>query len=159
MRIGELARATGTHVETIRYYEREGLLPAPARSEGNYRMYDDSHVDRLLFIRHCRQLDMTLDEIRVLLRFKDAPEAHCGEVDAVLEQHIAHVGARIAELQALQSHLLELRAQCQHAQGASADCGILQELSNSSRRALARTDDGDAGHVPGTHGRPAHRHG
>jgi Cd(II)/Pb(II)-responsive transcriptional regulator len=159
MRIGELARATGTHVETIRYYEREGLLPAPARSEGNYRMYDDSHVDRLLFIRHCRQLDMTLDEIRVLLRFKDAPEAHCGEVDAVLEQHIAHVGARIAELQALQSHLLELRAQCQHAQGASADCGILQELSNSSRRALARTDDGDAGHGPGTHGRPAHRHG
>ena len=64
MRIGEVAQATGTSIETIRYYEREGLLPAPARSEGNYRIYEAAHVDRLLFIRHCRRLDMTQDEIR-----------------------------------------------------------------------------------------------
>lgn len=163
MRIGELSRATGTSVETIRYYEREGLLPAPARSEGNYRLYEAAHADRLLFIRHCRQLDMTLDEIRVLLRFKDAPQAHCGEVDAVLDEHIGHVGARIAELQALQQHLVELRTQCRHVQGASADCGILQELSSSSKRGLVLGEGQGEGethaHVPGSHGRRAHRPG
>lgn len=83
LRIGELAQRTGTQVETIRYYEREGLLPEPARSEGNYRLYDRAHAERLSFIRHCRSLDMTLDEIRVLLQFRDAPEQNCGEVNAV----------------------------------------------------------------------------
>ncbi|MCV6070998.1 MerR family transcriptional regulator, partial [Escherichia coli] len=69
MKIGELAQTAGTGVETVRFYEREGLLPLPARSSGNYRVYNGEHVDRLAFIRHCRSLDMTLDEIRVLLRF------------------------------------------------------------------------------------------
>ena len=73
MKIGELAKATGTQTETIRYYEREQLLPTAKRTESNYRVYDGSHVERLAFIRHCRSLDMTLDEIRVLLHFKDAP--------------------------------------------------------------------------------------
>ena len=77
MKIGELAKAAHTQVETIRYYEREGLLPETARTDGNYRMYAEEHVDRLSFIRHCRGLDMTLDEIRVLLRFKDAPHGLC----------------------------------------------------------------------------------
>ena len=77
MKIGELARLAGTNVETIRYYERDGLLPVPARSEGNYRIYGETHVQRLFFIRRCRGLDMTLDEIRVLLRFKDAPHGLC----------------------------------------------------------------------------------
>ena len=151
MRIGEVAQATGTSIETIRYYEREGLLPAPARSEGNYRIYEAAHVDRLLFIRHCRRLDMTQDEIRVLLRFKDAPQENCGEVDAVIDHHIEHVAARIAELEALQKHLQDMRAQCQHAQGASADCGLLQELTASSKRG-SEVPHGDAAHVGGTHG-------
>ena len=64
MKIGELATLTGCPVETIRYYEREGLLPAPSRSAGNYRQYDTAHVERLSFIRHCRSLDMTQEEIR-----------------------------------------------------------------------------------------------
>jgi len=72
MKIGELAQRTNTPVETIRYYEREGLLAEPVRSEANYRVYEDAHAQRLSFIRHCRGLDMTLEEIRVLLRFKDA---------------------------------------------------------------------------------------
>lgn len=88
MKIGELAKAAGTQVETIRYYEREGLLPLANRTEGNYRVYDSAHAQRLAFIRHCRCLDMTLDEIRVLLRFKDAPKDNCGEVDQLLEAHI-----------------------------------------------------------------------
>ena len=73
MRIGELATAAQTQSETIRYYEREGLLPEAARTEANYRTYDKSHIQRLAFIRHCRSLDMTLGEIRTLLHFKDAP--------------------------------------------------------------------------------------
>ena len=70
MKIGELAAATGTPIETIRYYEREGLLPAPDRTVGNFRIYDETHLSRLEFVRHCRALDMNLDEIRVLLEFR-----------------------------------------------------------------------------------------
>ena len=73
MKIGELSTASGTPVETIRFYERESLLPAPERTESNYRVYTQVHADRLGFIRQCRNLDMTLDEVRVLLRFRDAP--------------------------------------------------------------------------------------
>jgi len=98
MKIGELALAAQTQVETIRYYEREGLLPQAPRSEGNYRIYGPEHVERLAFVRHCRSLDMTLDEIRVLLRFKDEPQAECGEVNALLDEHIGHVATRIREL-------------------------------------------------------------
>ena len=83
LKIGELAKRTGCLVETIRYYEREGLLLEPARSEGNYRLYTDIHVERLQFIRHCRVLDMTLEEIRNLLRFRDAPDENCREVNAL----------------------------------------------------------------------------
>jgi DNA-binding transcriptional MerR regulator len=73
MRIGELAKATDSQVETIRYYEREALLPMAERTDGNYRVYGPEHAERLLFIRYCRRLDMTLNEIRALLRMKDAP--------------------------------------------------------------------------------------
>ena len=75
MKIGELATLTRTQVETIRYYEREGLLPAAPRSDGNYRIYGPEHAERLAFIRQCRSLDMAINEIRVLLRFKDSPSA------------------------------------------------------------------------------------
>lgn len=131
LKIGELARRTDCLVETIRYYEREGLLPAPARSEGNYRLYGAAHEERLQFIRHCRSLDMTLDEIRSLLHFKDAPEESCGEVNALLDKHIGHVTDRIAELEILQEQLKELRTRCSSAQAAK-DCGILQKLAGST---------------------------
>ena len=101
LKIGELAARTDCPVETIRYYEREALLPAPTRSQGNYRLYGDTHVERLQFIRHCRSLDMTLDEVRSLLQFRDAPEENCGEVNALLDKHIGHVAQRIAELKKL----------------------------------------------------------
>jgi len=103
MKIGELARLAGSNVETIRYYEREGLLPIPGRSEGNYRIYGPMHQERLTFIRHCRGLDMTLDEIRTLLHFKESPEENCGEVNRLLDDHIGHVVRRIGELQALEN--------------------------------------------------------
>ena len=95
MKIGELAKATGTQAETIRYYEREGLLPDAGRTESNYRVYGEGHARRLGFIRHCRSLDMTIGEIRTLLRFKDGPEENCDEVNALLDEHIEHVATRI----------------------------------------------------------------
>lgn len=148
MKIGELARATNTQVETIRYYEREGLLPETARTEGNYRIYDDAHVQRLSFIRHCRSLDMTLDEIRVLLRFKDAPAENCGEVNALLDAHIGHVAQRIRELRQLEGQLKSLRQLCQETQDA-AHCGILNELTKIARTPKSvRTN---AGHIHGAH--------
>ena len=95
MRIGDLAESTGTAVETIRFYEREGLIPAAQRADNNYRVYTAAHAERLAFIRHCRNLDMTLDEIRTLLRLRDAPSQDCGEVNALLDEHIGHVTHRI----------------------------------------------------------------
>jgi Cd(II)/Pb(II)-responsive transcriptional regulator len=131
MKIGELALAANTPVETIRYYEREGLLPPPPRSEGNYRLYGPTHLERLAFVRHCRQLDMRLDEIRVLLRFKDAPQAACGEVNALLDAHVALVATRIRALRQLQQQLKALRQQCEGVRDA-AHCGILNELAQAA---------------------------
>jgi DNA-binding transcriptional MerR regulator len=74
LKIGELAKLTGSQVETVRYYEREGLLPSPDRSEGNYRLYGTAHIEHLEFVLRCRSLDMTLSEIRQLLTFRDSPE-------------------------------------------------------------------------------------
>ena len=128
MKIGALAEATGTPVETIRFYEREGLLPPPARADNNYRMYLPEHAERLVFIRQCRNLDMTLDEIRVLLRLKNVPTQDCSEVNRVLEAHIEQVAVRIQELSALEQQLRSLREMC--SEGRSAEqCGILCELS------------------------------
>ena len=149
MKIGELAKATGTQVETVRYYEREGLLPTPLRTEGNYRIYGASHTERLSFIRHCRSLDMTLGEIRTLLGFKDAPEDNCEQVNALLDEHIGHVAQRIQELRALERQLKTLREQCQVTQ-AAAHCGILSELSAASRAQPAQAQAAP-GHVHGTH--------
>ncbi|PUA20240.1 Cd(II)/Pb(II)-responsive transcriptional regulator [Glaciimonas sp. PCH181] len=129
LKIGELSSHAGCPVETIRYYEREGLLPAAARSQGNYRLYGPTHIERLQFIRHCRSLDMTLDEVRSLLQFRDLPEENCAQINTLLDHHIDHVASRITELKALQSQLKQLRKQC-HSVQAAKDCGILQGLAN-----------------------------
>jgi Cd(II)/Pb(II)-responsive transcriptional regulator len=139
LKIGELAKQTGCLVETIRYYEREGLLLEPARSEGNYRLYTDIHVERLQFIRHCRVLDMTLEEIRNLLRFRDAPDENCSEVNALLDEHIEHVSNRIKELRFLQKNLRGLRSRCEHAR-AIKDCGILESLGSPATSPLRSSD-------------------
>ncbi len=147
MRIGALAKATGTPVETIRFYEREGLLPAAARADNNYRLYTQAHANRLAFIRHCRNLDMTLDEVRALLRFKDAPQQDCGEVDALLDEHIEHVAQRIRELRALEKDLKLLRARCGVAHAADR-CGILSGLDSA---AAGVTKGSPRRHIRGAH--------
>ncbi len=131
MKIGQLAQTTRTPVETIRYYEREGLLPATPRTEGNYRVYDDSHVERLNFIRHCRSLDMALDEIRALLHFKDEPQEDCSGVNDLLDAHIGHIARRIRELRGLERQLKALRSQCAGSHPAE-DCRILRDLSGDA---------------------------
>jgi Cd(II)/Pb(II)-responsive transcriptional regulator len=158
MKIGELSRAASTPVETIRYYEREGLLPDPPRTHNNYRVYGDEQRARLAFIRHCRSLDMTLDEIRVLLRFKDAPEENCGAVNHLLDEHLGHVEARIEELRSLHEQLRILREQCLDATLAG-DCGILSGITrDAASDAGAAPASRELGHVHGTHrsqgGRP-----
>jgi Cd(II)/Pb(II)-responsive transcriptional regulator len=128
VKIGELASATDTPVETIRFYEREGLIPAPARTGSNYRSYAPAHTQRLAFIRRCRALDMGLDEVRVLLQFQDRPSDDCGEVNAVLDEHIGHVTQRIRELRQLEQQLHDLRARCASTRSGPA-CGILEQLN------------------------------
>ncbi|MFJ4143285.1 Cd(II)/Pb(II)-responsive transcriptional regulator [Pseudomonas sp. NPDC089734] len=147
MKIGELAKLTDSQVETIRYYEREGLLPAPARSDGNYRLYTQAHVERLSFIRNCRSLDMTLEEIRSLLRLRDSPQDQCESVNALIDEHIEHVNARIASLQALQEQLLDLRRRC--GDGRPDHCGILERLEMTGAVA---TLEGEPSHVGKSHG-------
>lgn len=147
MRIGDLAKRTGTQVETIRYYEKQGLLPAPPRSEGNFREYQAVHEDRLHFIRQCRSLDMSLDEVRTLLVIKDTPSAECGEANRLMDEHIVHVEKRIKELQELAQQLHALRERCLTAQPAD-QCGILQELST----APADVGLANNGHISGSHG-------
>jgi Cd(II)/Pb(II)-responsive transcriptional regulator len=129
MKIGELARAAGCQVETVRYYEKEGLLPAPSRSESNYRQYGPVHVERLRFIRHCRSLDMAQAEIRALLQAMDAPASTCESVNAAIDRQIGQVEQRIASLRALEQQLRALRSQC-GAPSSASDCGILRGLSS-----------------------------
>jgi Cd(II)/Pb(II)-responsive transcriptional regulator len=147
MKIGELAKLTDAQVETIRYYEREGLLPAPARSDGNYRLYTQAHVERLTFIRNCRSLDMTLEEIRSLLNLRDSPQDQCESVNALIDEHIQHVNDRIASLQALQTQLLDLRQRC--SDGAPDHCGILDRLEVSGS---VITPEIEHSHVGRSHG-------
>ncbi|MCC2596840.1 Cd(II)/Pb(II)-responsive transcriptional regulator [Pusillimonas sp. MFBS29] len=131
MKIGELAKRTETTVETIRFYEKEGLLLEPSRSEGNYRLYGNDHIERLRFIRHCRTLDMALDEIRILLRYRDTPAEDCGDVNALLDEHIGAVETRINQLLHLKQHLVTLRRKCTST-ASTESCGILGALADHS---------------------------
>jgi hypothetical protein len=149
MRIGELAKATDTQVETIRYYEREALLPQPGRTEGNYRVYGPEHVERLSFIRYCRSLDMALDEIRALLRMKDSPPHDCSDINALVDEHIKHVAVRIRELKVLQRQLVELRTGCA-GNGAVSECGVLSGIAQASKE-VGPVGKRGARHVHGAH--------
>jgi len=142
MKIGELARAARCTVETVRYYEREGLLPRAQRTPSNYRSYGEPHLDRLRFIRNCRSLDMSHDEIRALLTLRQQPEASCAGVSRILEAHITHVVDRISELSRLRDELQELRDRCQDERDIDS-CGIIQSLE----AATAEPPSGKPGHL------------
>jgi len=127
MKIGELGGKFGVDVETIRYYEREGLLPAPARSANGYREYGPGQAERLAFIRHCRALDISLGDIKVLLSFLELPSRDCAHVDELVDDQLARVRARIKSMRSLEKQLTALRMQCR-SRRATKKCGILAEL-------------------------------
>jgi Cu(I)-responsive transcriptional regulator len=127
LNIGALAKATGTTVEAIRWYERVGVLPAPERTSGNYRTYGAAHLERLSFVRRARDLGFTLDQVRELLQLADGPERPCDAVDRVARQHLEEVERKIADLEALRHELRDLIGQCRH--GTVAECRIIGALS------------------------------
>lgn len=127
MRIGELGQATGVDIETIRYYEKTGLLAAPERRPNGYRSYGVAHLERLAFIRHCRALDMPLAEIKRLLDFAVHSAADCGDIDRLIDEQLARVRSRLESMRALEKQLAALRARCASGHPV-AECGILHEL-------------------------------
>ena len=126
MKIGEAAAASGCHLETIRYYERVGLVSPPGRTQSGYRAYGQADIDRLSFISRGRELGFSLDEIRSLLRLNDDPGMSCCDVDAMARTHLSDIRGRIAELQRVASELERVIADC--AGGKRGACTILGTL-------------------------------
>ena len=127
MKISDLSRATGVEVDTIRYYEKSGLLPPPAREANGYRSYGDAHLERLAFVRHCRALDIPLAEVKRLLDFVGGARDERGDIDALIQSQLLRVRARLKSLRALERQLVTLRDSCD-ADHATHECGILHEL-------------------------------
>lgn len=127
-RIGEAAKRAGCKVETVRYYEQAGLLPEPARTEGNFRLYSEAHLEQLCFIRHCRSLNMPLEDIRSLLELKTRPLENCAEINALVDEHIRRVEEQMDLLVQLRQSLQELRGQCIGPE-ATGTCEIIRGLS------------------------------
>ncbi|MEQ8968693.1 MAG: helix-turn-helix domain-containing protein [Azospirillaceae bacterium] len=125
--IGEAAKAAGTKPETVRYYERLGLLPPARRTEGNYRLYGPRDVERLRFLRRGRDLGFGLDDLRALLALADDPERDCAEVDRIARAHREAVERKIADLESLAGELRRLEVQCRG--GRVAECRIIEALS------------------------------
>ena len=127
MKIGELASATATKVETVRYYEKIGLLLPPARTSANYRAYGHDHLARLSFIRRARNLGFTLEAVRELLTLSDDKSQSCDAIDEIARVHLTEIDRKIAELQSLKRALADLSERCHGDDGP--DCPILEEIS------------------------------
>ena len=141
--IGDLARQTGTKVETIRWYERDGIMPAPVRTAGRHRLYTRTHLDRLAFIRHARELGFPLEDVRELLRLADDPERPCDEADAIARAHLAAVRSRIARLQTLEAELARMVAAC--GRGRVAECRVIEVLADQSHTHCLHDGHGGTG--------------
>lgn len=129
--IGELSARTGCNVETIRYYERIALLPAPPRTAGGHRAYGEDHHKRLNFIRRSRELGFTLQQVRDMLRLVDGGAYTCGEVRALTLEHLHEVRGKIADLQRLERDLAAMAAECEG--GAVPDCPVIDTLFEQRR--------------------------
>jgi Cd(II)/Pb(II)-responsive transcriptional regulator len=132
MRIGELAKQAGVDTQTVRFYEREGLLAAPSRTASGYRTYGPQHLERLNFIRHCRSLDMPLADVKRLLQLASDRGVSCDDVNALVQSHLERVRAKRDALEALERQLAALRAHCESGHRV-ADCGILEELIHAAQ--------------------------
>jgi len=143
MKISDLSRATGVDVETVRYYEKAGLLPAPAREANGYRRYSESHLERLAFIRHCRALDMPLADVKRLLDFVGGARDERGDIDALIAAQLLRVRARLESLRAMERQLTALQGSCD-ADHATHECGILHELVAAAHGEACACHPGDA---------------
>jgi DNA-binding transcriptional MerR regulator len=126
--IGQVARQSGVKITTIRYYEEQGLLSVPVRSDGNRRLYGPAHVARLIFVRHARELGFPPSAIRDLLVLSDQPEVSCSAADSIARVQLAAVDARIAQLGALRGELARMIAAC--AGGQVAHCRVIESLAD-----------------------------
>jgi len=124
--IGRLSKHTGTNIETIRYYERVGLLPVPPRSSGGYRLYSTNHLKRLNFIRRARALGFSIGEVRTLFRLADERKRPCAEVRVVADAHLKDVRAKIADLRRMERVLKATVARC--ASGERTACPVIEAL-------------------------------
>ncbi|MGH6931153.1 MAG: MerR family transcriptional regulator [Dongiaceae bacterium] len=125
--IGAVAQRTGCGIETIRYYERIGLLPRPARSAGGHRIYGREQEQRLMFVRRCRELGFTLEEVRNLLRLVDRKSYSCAEVRRMTSAHLEEVRGKLEDLRRLERTLSRIIAKC--AGRVAPDCPIIEALS------------------------------
>ena len=132
MSIGELSNESGVKIVTIRYYEEIGLLPSPARTAANYRAYNQEHAKRLRFIRRCRDLGFSLDQIRDLFRLSAENTPSCAEICQVAERHLAAVEEKLADLSRLASELRRISRRC-NGRRPIAECRILEALSHPDR--------------------------
>ncbi len=128
--IGALAAETGSSVQTIRYYEKIGLLPTASRTDGNQRRYGQEHASRLAFIRHSRELGFSIDSIRELLDLSDAPDSDCGAADEIARRQLRAVEARLKQLTALRSELKRMVGDC--GGGRISGCHVMEVLADSS---------------------------
>ena len=131
MRIGELAKRSSCDVETVRFYEREGLLDAPAREPNGYRRYAETHLVQLNFIRHCRSLDMGLPDVHMLRNFKANPALACDEINRLIDRQIDRIHQQIASLGVLEQQLHTLRDTCTANQKTD-ECGIMRNLTSAA---------------------------
>jgi DNA-binding transcriptional MerR regulator len=135
--IGKLSKATGVKVVTIRYYEHVKLLPSPPRTAGNYRVYGREHLHRLQFVRRCRDLGFTLDQLRDLLRLSLQSGRQCSGIDRITENHLEEIESKIADLKRLAAQLRHLKDGCP-GNGRVANCRILAALLPSAGEKLVR---------------------
>ena len=133
MKIGELGSATATNIETVRYYEKIGLLPPPARTSANYRAYGNEHLARLSFIRRARDLGFTLEAVRGLLTLSDDKAQSCEAVDSIARIHLTEVKRKITDLAALRRELDRVLGSCR--QGTVAECKIIETLAPHQKAA------------------------
>ena len=129
MKIGELSKTTGCSIQTIRYYEKEGLLSTPERTEGNYRLYGERALKELEFIKHCRSLDIPLTDVKRLMELKNKPEESCASVNKPIAQQLALVNNRMRELKALKAELQQMASLCTTENTIEA-CGIIKSLDS-----------------------------
>ncbi len=129
--IGVLARKTGCNIETIRYYEKAGMIPHPARSKGGHRLYGTGHLKRLAFVMKARVLGFTLSEVKALLQLVDERDPPCAVVRELAAAHLTDVQAKLADLKAMEAVLSEMVVSCDR--GKSTECPLIERMFDEKK--------------------------